>query len=116
MIMLLRWITRIGGLIAFVMGLMISRSPVLETHMIVGTIVAAALAIVAAWAIAKGARVPAALAGLIWAAATVYVGRMQMGWMTGNSHWVIEVIHAALGLGAIGMVEMLAAGITKRSA
>jgi hypothetical protein len=36
--------------------------------------------------------------------------------MTGNSHWVIEVIHAALGLGAIGMVEMLAAGITKRSA
>ena len=114
MIMLLRWVTRIGGLVALVLGLMISRSPVLGLHMALGTIVAAALAIIAAWALAKGVRVPAAIAGLIWAAATVYVGRMQMQWLTGGNHWIVEVGHALLGVGAIGLAEMLAGGITKR--
>ncbi len=114
MIALLRWITRIGGLIALVMGLMISRSPVLGAHMMIGTIVAAALLIVSMWAIAKRVRVPAAIVGLIWAGATVYVGRNQMQWMSGDTHWIIEVIHAAIGIGAIGFVEMLTAGLAKK--
>jgi hypothetical protein len=114
MIMLLRWIARIGGLAAFVLGLMISRSPVLQLHMTIGGIVAGALAIIAAWALAQGVRVPVAVVALLWAAATVYVGMKQMQWMTDGGHWIVEVVHALIGIGAIGLAEMLGAGIMKR--
>ena len=114
MIAVLRWVGRIGGLLALVMGLMISRSPVLEPHMMIGSIVALALLIVSMWAIAKRVRIPVGIVGLLWAGATVYVGRNQMGWMTGDGHWIVEVVHTIIGIGAIGLIEMLSAGISKK--
>ena len=115
MIMLLRWIARIGGLVALVLGIMISRSPVLRLHMAIGLLVAVSLGILAIWAVAARVRIPAALAGVIWAIGTVRVGLMQTQWMPGEHHWVVQAAHAILGIGAIGFAEMLAAGLTKRS-
>jgi len=112
--MLLKWVVRIGGLLAFVLGIMISRSPVLNLHMYIGDVTALALALLAAWALAKGAKIPMAVIGLIWAGAIYYVGIGQMRWMTGGSHWIIEVLHGALGLGAIGLGDILGSAIQKR--
>jgi hypothetical protein len=110
MIKLLQWFARIAGLGALVLGLMLSRIPTLNLHMTLGGIVALALAILALWALSARVRIPAAIAGLLWAAATIYVG-MRRGRGT-----VGEIIHVLLGIGAIGLAEMLAAAITRKRA
>jgi len=117
MIMLLRWAARIGGLLALVLGLMLSRvaPPALQIHMTLGGIVAAALAILAAWAIATGVKIPVAIGGLVWAAVTVYVAMTQsfLGAIGGPA---LKIIHPLLGIGAIGLAEMLAAALSRKRA
>ena len=111
MINLLRWSVRIAGLLAFVIGMMLGRvaMPALfHLHMTLGGLVAILLMIVALLSIGK---IPAgkAAGGIVWAALTVLVGMRQTVLLPGSYHWVIEVLHALLGLGAIGLTEMLAA-------
>jgi hypothetical protein len=116
MINLLRWFTRIAGLGALVLGMgMWFGPPVvpLIVHMLLGGIVALVLAILAVWALSARMRIPAALAALLWAVATVYIGIVQDWWVGAGSHRVIEVIHPLLGIGAIGLAEMLAGGIAR---
>jgi hypothetical protein len=110
MIKVLQWLTRIAGLGALVLGLMLSRFPELHIHMMLGFLVVLALAVLALWALSARVRIPAAIAALLWAAATVYVGMMRGRGTAG------EIIHVLLGVGAIGLAEMLAAAITRRGA
>jgi hypothetical protein len=118
MIILLRWIARIGGLCALVLGLMLSRvaPSALEIHMTLGIMVAIALAILGGWGMAKSVSLPIARMSLIWAGATIYIGIAQTRLLPGNSHWIIEVLHALLGIGAIGFAEMLGAALTRKKA
>jgi hypothetical protein len=115
MIGLLRWSARLGGLGALVVGLMLSRFPVFHLHMALGAIVALVLLIVAVMALGARVRVPAAMVGIVWAAGVVYVGMAQTRWMTGSGHWLVEVIHATIGIGAVGLTEMLAGAVTRSS-
>ena len=110
MIELLQWLTRIVGLGAFVLGLMLSRFPELPIHMTLGCIVVLAMAILALWALSVRVRIPAAIVALLWAAATIYVGMMRGRGTLG------EIIHVLLGIGAIGLAEMLATAITRKRA
>ena len=124
MIKLLQWFTRIAGLGALVLGMLIyfdpgivgGFAPSLQLHMALGGIVALVLAVLAILALSACARVPAAVAALVWAAATVYVGMRQESWLPGGSHWVIEIIHVLLGIGAIGLAEMLAGAVARKRA
>ena len=103
MIKILQWLTRIAGLGALVLGLMLSRFPELPVHMAFGYVVVLALAVLALWALSARVRIPAAIAALLWAGATVYVGMMR------NRGTAGEIIHVLLGIGAIGLAEMLGA-------
>jgi hypothetical protein len=117
MITLLRWIARIGGLLALVLGLMLSRvaPSALQIHMTLGIMVALALAILGGLAMAKSVSLPIARMSLIWAGATIYVGVAQTRLLPGDNHWIIEVLHALLGIGAIGFAEMLGGALTRKS-
>jgi hypothetical protein len=108
MIKVLQWLTRIAGLGALVLGLMLSRFPELHVHMACGYVVVLALAVLALWALSARVRVPAAIAALLWAGAVVYVGMMT------NRGTAGEIIHVLLGIGAIGLAEMLAAAVSRR--
>ena len=119
MIKLLQWLTRIAGLGALVLGATFWFAPgmaPLSLHMTLGGIVAAVLAILAGWALIHGVRVPAAIAALVWAAAVIYVGTVQDWWVGAGSHLIIEIVHPLLGIGAIGLAEMLAAAIIRKRA
>jgi len=115
---LLRWIVRIAGSIALILGLLLwfgMSGSMLRPHMVLGIVTAVSLGAIAIVASVAGVRVPMALIGLVWAALTIFVGYNQNAWMAGSSHWVIEAVHLILGVGAIGMAESLAAGIARRS-
>jgi len=117
MINLLRWITRIGGIVALVLGLMLSRvaPSALEIHMTLGIMVALALGILGGLAMSKSVGLPIARMSLIWAGATIYIGFAQGRLLPGDSHWIIEVLHALLGIGAIGFAEMLGGALTRKA-
>jgi|SRR5580658_1076169 hypothetical protein len=119
MIKVLQWSTRIAGLGALVLGIFLSFGagalPV-SLHMTLGGIVAVVLEMLALWALIDRVRVPAALVAVVWAAATVYVGTVQAWWIGAGSHLFIEIAHPLLGIGAIGLAEMLAAAINRKRA
>jgi hypothetical protein len=117
MINLLRWFVRLAGLGALLLGAMLASGNSgipLPLHMTLGGIVAIVLAILAGWALIHRVRVPAAIAALVWAAAVVTVGTVQDWWVGAGSHVIIEIVHPLLGIGAIGLAEMLAGAITRK--
>ena len=116
MVNLLRWCTRIAGLAALVLGMLLWEGKLvgaLNLHMTLGAIVAAATAILAVYAISTRARIPLGIVGLVWAVVTVYVGIAQSQLMPGSNHWIVSAIHLLLGIGAIGLAEALAGAITR---
>lgn len=119
MIKVLQWVTRIAGILALLLGMSRWAGPgiaPLGVHMALGGLVVLALAIFSVWALIDRTRIAAAIVGLLWAAATIIVGTIQDWWVGGGSHLTIEIIHPLLGIGAIGMAEMLAAALKRRRA
>lgn len=119
MIKLLQWVVRIAGICAILLGMSFWAGPGIapvSVHMGVGGLVALALAILAIWALIDRVRVPIAAVALLWAIATVAVGTVQDWWVGAGSHVTIEVTHLVLGVGAIGLAEMLAAAMMRHSA
>ena len=111
MITPLRWCARIAGLVAFVLGMMLGRLPFpgsFRAHMILGGLVVLSLLLCALLSAGK-VPFPKVGGGIAWAALTLFIGLRQNQLMSGSSHAVIEVLHAVLGIGAIGLTEMLAA-------
>ncbi len=86
----------------------------LRLHMTLGAIVAVYLIILALAAGSARVQVPMAIVSVLWAAATLYIGTAQSGLMPGSSHWVVEALHLILGIGAIGLAEMLAGAVTRQ--
>jgi uncharacterized membrane protein HdeD (DUF308 family) len=116
MIKLLQWVVRIAGLVAILLGMSFWAGPGIapvSVHMTVGGLVALALAILAVTALINRVRLPVAVVALLWAFATVAVGTVQDWWIGAGSHVLIEVIHLVLGVGAIGLAEMLAAALNR---
>jgi len=116
MINLLRWCVRIAGLAALVLGILLWSATLtgsVDLHMVLGAIVAAALALLAIYAVVRRVRIPMAIAALVWTVATIYVGMMQVHWLTGSHHWIVKTVHLLLGIGAIGMAEGLAGAVSR---
>ena len=111
-------LVRLTGLVEIVLGLLFwtgNATNLVRVHVQVGVVLVLAL-----WALA----VLAALAGVsrglvvlafVWGVAVVILGLRQAEFLTGPLHWVVEVLHFLVGLGAIGLAEMLAAR-SKRTA
>ena len=49
----------------------------------------------------------------VWGLVVVILGLTQTQILPGNLHWLIEVLHLVLGLGAIGLGEGLSARIKR---
>jgi len=114
----LQMVIRLTGVILILLGGLFWSGSALQwinAHMIIGIILVLALWILALLAVrAKVSLLTVGLA-IIWGLLVVIVGMTQMRLMPGASHWVIQVVHLILGLGAMGLGESLGLRI-KRSA
>jgi hypothetical protein len=123
MIRLLQHIARVAWLLALALGSILWFSPGLtgnvavnlQIHMALGAVVALVLAVVAVSALINRVRIPIASIGLLWAVALVCVGAVRMLWLGEGSHAGIALIHVVLGVGAIGLAEVLAGAIRRAS-
>jgi hypothetical protein len=108
---MLRLLLRISGVLALALGIALWTGhgyQYLKLHMWLGFVVTFDLLLLAIVSIFARVQPVLALVSIVWAAALPVLGIAQMRIVPGSNHWMIEVLHFILGLGAIGLGEALA--------
>lgn len=114
---LARWTVRVSGLVLLVLGAAIwtgNADALIGVHMLVGVVLVLALWTLAAAAWRAGASPAIVLVAVAWGVLLPALGATQENLLEGDTHWIIQVVHLALGVVAIGLGEMLGA-VTARS-
>lgn len=64
----------------------------------------------------RAARIPVVLsfAGFVWGALTVVYGMTQELVLAGSLHWIAQILHLAVGVGAVGLAFRIAFTIAGR--
>src|SRR5437868_8086597 len=111
-------VLRLAVLLALILGILFWTGNALNLtfiHMILGFIVVISLwAIGLAQGFIKGGSFALALVTFVLGLLLAIVGLYQTGWLTGSTHWIIQVIHLLLGLSAIGLGEMITSRTKRR--
>lgn len=107
----LRWVIRLAGVLALALGLIFwggSGYALLSVHQTLGYLMS--LALLAMALLGFGKRLPAGLLilALILSLVVPGIGSAQLRPLPGSAHWVIQVFHLLLGVGAIGLGEVIA--------
>ena len=113
-----RWAVRVDGLIMLVLGLLIwtgGFAALVPVHMVLGFVLVLAL-----WTVAYAGylvRVSTGLAALaaFWGLLLPALGLTQHGLLAGDLHWIVDVVHLAVGIVAIGLGEGLGAAIDRHA-
>ena len=113
----LRWTVRLTGLLSLLLGLGLWNGAwfnLLGLHQGLGLIMSAALV----WLVLLGfvRSVSLALLGLalLCSLALPVVGNLQGLLLPGQNHWLIEVLHPVLGVGAIVLAELIGSRMRAR--
>jgi len=85
-------------------------------HQTVGFLLVFGLWTLAALAARAGVRPPLVALAAVWGLIVPILGLTQTRLLVGSAHWLIEVLHLLVGLGAIGQAEALAARVKERLA
>lgn len=114
---ILRWTVRLSGLLALLLGLGLWNGAwfgALNLHQGLGLVMSAALIWIAVLGFIRSVTPvltgPAALCGLALPVLGVLQGRL----LPGQNHWLVEVLHLALGLGAIALAELIGSRMQAR--
>ncbi|QBD79176.1 hypothetical protein EPA93_25630 [Ktedonosporobacter rubrisoli] len=112
-------VLRIAALLALILGILfwvnLLGGGLVMVHMLLGLIVTLAVWILGGVMLANkniGLGLGAIVLGLI----VLILGMTQRTLLIGSMHWLIQVIHLLLGLGAIGIGEAIAARYKRESA
>jgi hypothetical protein len=85
-------------------------------HQTIGFLLVFGLWTLAALAARAGVRPPLVALAAVWGLIVPILGLTQTNLLVGSAHWLIEVLHLLIGLGAIGLAEGLAARVKERLA
>lgn len=100
-----------AGLLQIVLGLLFWTGNALgfvNSHILLGLLIVLLLWAQAALGIRAG--VPFGLTGLaiVWGLIVPVVGMAQAQILPGAPHWIVQIVHLVLGLGALGLGDTLA--------
>ena len=107
----LRLIARTIALIEVVLGLLFwtgQANSLVIVHIVLGLILVLDLWAAAAFALRSGGSVPLAAVAFLWGLAMTVFGLLQARVLSGSDHFLIQIVHLAVGLAAVGLVEVLA--------
>jgi hypothetical protein len=103
---------RLAGLTAIVLGVLFwtgNALSLIPIHMLVGFVVVLSLWTLAVLAARAGVQRGLVALALVWGLIVPILGIMQYQLLVGSAHWVIQVIHLLVGIGAVGQGEGLVA-------
>jgi len=111
-------VVRIAGLIQLVLGIIVwpgKADFLIPVHILIGSILVVALLVLAYQA--SRARISTGLVILtvVWALVLPVWGLVQANILPDAGHWIIQVVHLLLGIGAIGLAEMLGVQMRRKS-
>jgi hypothetical protein len=105
-----RMLVRITGLLQLVLGILFwlgIANSLVTVHIISGLILVLGLWFIAVMAGRSGANIGMVVLSVVWGLVVIGLGMSQARIMVGSAHWVIQVVHLLLGIGAIGLAESL---------
>jgi len=114
----LQMIIRVCGVIQIVLGLLFwtnNARTLVPLHMLVGSLLVLSLIALAVVAAIAGVGPGFVALAIAWALVTLLLGLTQTQLLPGTAHWVIQVLHLLIGLGAIGQGENLGRRIKSTS-
>lgn len=82
-------------------------------HILSGAILVLGLWVEAVLAARAGVKPGQVGLALVWGLVVLLLGLTQKTLLAGSAHWVIQVLHLLIGVGAIGLAEMLALRISR---
>ncbi len=106
----LRWIIRLVFIVSLILGIMLwtgNGVGYLRLHMWLGFIITFALLLLAIIGFVARMRPVLPLIALIWAVLLPVLGIAQLHIAPGPNHWIVQVLHVIIGIGAIGLAEVL---------
>ncbi|HEX4202703.1 MAG TPA: hypothetical protein VHZ51_00560 [Ktedonobacteraceae bacterium] len=103
------WIARIAWLGAICLGLLfwITGINLISFHMLFGMTLGISLLILGiVLVLSRGVRLPG-VAGIVYALILPAFGLTQTRLLTGNLHWLVQLAHLLVGIGAIALVQVM---------
>jgi hypothetical protein len=103
-------VLRIAVLFNLITGIIFwtgNADPLQIVHILVGIIAVLALWVLGIIQGLRGGNYGLTAAAIVVGLLLALVGLFQKGWLTGSTHWIIQVIHLLLGIAAIGLGEMI---------
>ncbi|MDQ3808728.1 MAG: hypothetical protein M3336_00385 [Chloroflexota bacterium] len=76
-------------------------------HMLLGVLLVVCLWLLAVLAVRARAPAGLVLGSLLGGIIVVWLGLSQTGLLPGEQHWLVQVVHLASGVGAVGLAEAL---------
>ena len=110
-------LVRLSGLILISLGVLFWTGHALTlipVHMLVGFVLVLSLWALAVLAARAGVHPAFVALAIVWGLIVPILGLTQQRLLPGDAHWVIQILHLLVGLGAIGQAEGLAARIKGR--
>ena len=114
---IVRTLIRLTGLVQIVLGVLFwtgNARGLIPLHQLVGFGLVLSLLVMAALAARAGVNPGLVALAVVWVLVVPVLGLTQDRLLLGSAHWVIQVLHLLLGLGAISQGEALAARILGR--
>jgi hypothetical protein len=111
------WLTRITGVIQVILGLLFwtgNAIALVQVHILSGLVLVIALWVLAVLAIQSGASPRQGVGALVWGLLVVALGMTQQQILPGPAHWLVQVVHLLIGLGAVGQAQGLANSLSRR--
>jgi hypothetical protein len=109
-------LVRATGVIQIVLGVLFwtgNSRTLIPVHMLVGLLLVLSLWVLAFLAARAGVNPTLVALAVVWGLIVAILGLTQTQLLIGDAHWVIQVLHLSVGLGAIGQAEGLAATIKR---
>ncbi len=107
----LQILVRVSGAIQIILGVLFWAGialSLLPVHIFFGSVLVLGLWALAILAARAGVQPGLVALALIWGLVLPVVGLTQGQLLVGPEHWIIQVVHLLLGIGAIGQAENLA--------
>ena len=105
------WIVRITGVLQLLSGLLLwvgdVPPSVVPWHTLDGVILVIALLVLSAVSTRLGAPTGMAIGAAVVALVVLVLGLIQTTLIPGGTHWIIQVVHALIGVAAVGLGEGL---------
>ena len=107
----LRWVARVDGLVALVLGIVLwtGSAAQLKLHIATGFVMTLTLLLLGLMGFFARIKPVMPIVAIAWAVLLPYIGFAQLKLFPGSNHVVIQVVHLLIGVCAIGIAEAVAA-------